>query len=934
MKNILYTIYILLLCLIGNTQIITASTPKTFRVYKTGGEINVFFYSSLDSITTKIENDKFVQLFHTPDSIYSIPTEEIDSISFREIPTIYKPGVVNIDEFLREYVIGSDSLTLFLKTNTPKSIIPKSGDNIATLKCDNLLPYGFLGKVINVSQENGKINVECEKPSLLDMFESLSIEVDATSDMTDSTPDSRASIIWPPKRFEITIPSIKRSLDLSNEIKASESCSRTYDMSSYLELNTNKCDVNIAFFITNDGTFKLPQIYFSFTRTDESLLSIGGSFSSSLKWKKEFPIAQLRNIRIPGIASILELFSEAGLFVEIGGDIGLNGSLSLPYTTIMHFTYDNKKPAIIPPMYKIIGHKPINQTTLEGSASVAIGLYGKFGAAPLVKEAANIEAGMNFGVAFSTNISLPTATPLEEINTEMYDELNRDDFYRGDLTLSAGIEAEILGDSKIAGNIEFGDLFKKNPIWERGCVPLFKDVKLEAADKPGQMKASAEISRKLMLPAKVGFAIYDEDDKFVKSWWATDSYNGNENTTISHEFGDLSLNKEYTVYPITQAFNDNMVANPPSSYKLLPKLVTGEAKSITTTTATITGHIDGLTQDMNLEYGILLDGDNYIKSYNISTTGDFFVNITGLQPESEHYFRTYLKTDNGVLTSDVSVGFTTMKESEPDPVNPTNWSEKEKEHNVYVGSASVLITMPNIPYQDKGDDFFYKTKCYFYLDKDMTEPYMKRSEYEETKYPCERNLEDPRRNYSSLNIPYFREEFMERNTTFYYKIIYDRYSSQPNIIATGSFTTYSSAIVTTPDVQIIYQSPSYSIVRFPNVINYISQNDANKYLELNKKDENDSYLVGGISISKNPDMSDSKKILIEGEDLSLQPGIYYYQAFFVDDFSMDEWHNILQEAVKTGSFVFGPENVLYWQIVERCTVRGEIRTLIVVPDEN
>ena len=127
---------------------------RSFRVRKSDGNMQSFFYSSLDSITfSKTDlngvshNEVVVQEFHTPDSVYRIPLADIDSVAFTVPPTVYKPDAVKIEGQLRQYVVRADSLTLWLQGNTPENMIPKNGSNIVTLECDDVLPYGFVGKV-------------------------------------------------------------------------------------------------------------------------------------------------------------------------------------------------------------------------------------------------------------------------------------------------------------------------------------------------------------------------------------------------------------------------------------------------------------------------------------------------------------------------------------------------------------------------------------------------------------------------------------------------------------------------------------------------------------------------------------------------------------------------------------------------------------------
>lgn len=681
MKNIRTIFTLLIMAFSGICSHLSAQ--QTLRVYKHDGTMEVFFYSNLDSITfsnvdaSGIAQDFVVtQNFHTPDSTYRLPVSEIDSVAFSPIPTVYKSNAVRIDGQLRNYVIGADSLTLYLKKSIPNALLPKVGDNIATLECDEVLPYGFFGKVENIIHEESSINVECTQASLIDIFDSLGLEGSATTE--SPSVNSRSPFdVWPPQHFSLTIPSLKGSVNLGNEIEMGAGFSGSYNMSSSIEFSTEKCDVNWAFFIT-PMAFQLPQVYYSLTYTAQNTLSIGSSLSAGVKWGKEFPLEAIRNIRIPGTAAVFEFFEEGGIFIEIGGKIGLNGSISRPFTTVLHFTYDNKAEATIPPTFRMIGRDAESETTLEGEAAISVGLYGKIGVAPLIKEMADIEAGLKAGATFSSSLSLtPAATPIEILNTEMYDEMDRDDFFRGDFTLTGEIAAKVLNDKKLSGELEVGDLFVKNPFFTRGIVPHFDEVYLTEGDGAGVLSAKATLSRRLMFDTPVGFALYDDDKKLVDKWWSPTEYKDNEGVTVSHNFEGLSANKEYTLHPITRAFKDNMVANPSSNAKIIPAVSSGEATAITHNSATLHGTVENVGENDDYTCGFYWSSTPTVGAENgtfISSTVNngvtFSAQLDNLQPETTYYYRACATVNGEALLSDNTQSFTTEKEEEIQPCHP------------------------------------------------------------------------------------------------------------------------------------------------------------------------------------------------------------------------------------------------------------------------
>lgn len=643
------------------------SAQKTFRVFKHDGSLNVFLYSNIDSITySTIDENGMLQDYvvtqniHTPDSVYRFNVSEIDSVAFTPLPTIYKPDAIRIEGRLRDYVLGADSLTLFLKRSIPESLLPKPGDNLATLECDDVLPYGFLGKVERITQRQDTIDVECTKPALTDIYESLELVI-STED--DGKAESRS--YNDPNQHKFTIPSLKGSVDLKNEITAGAGFSGSYDMNAFVELSTDECTIYSVLNII-PRFLMLPQIYWDFTYTAKNTLSIGSSISAEVEWNKEFKIESIRNIRIPGVAAVLEFFEEGGIFVNIAGSIGLNSSYCKPFTTVIHYTHNPTGPVAIPPTFKMIGRPSTVETTLEGEASISIGLYGKIGVGIGAKELADLEAGFKIGPKFSSSLSLtPSVSPIEVINTEMYDEMDRDDFFRGDLTLTGSVEANVLNDTKIGAELEFGDMVFNNPFFQRGIVPHFDEVSLTESEKAGMMTADATMSRKLMFDTPVGFALYDSNKKLVDHWWSPTKYKDKEGEKISHDFENLKANEEYTVHPITRAMKDNMVANPPSTAEIVPIVNTENATDVTSNSANLRGAVNRVSDDdysCGFYYGVESIVDNQTSSFvlaNKQDNGTFVSELSDLSPQTKYYYRAAAIINGKMTLADETCYFTT-----------------------------------------------------------------------------------------------------------------------------------------------------------------------------------------------------------------------------------------------------------------------------------
>lgn len=97
---------------------------RAFYVHRNDGIFNAFYNSEVDSITysclsiDSIEHTNIVtQEIWTSDSVYRIPLNAIDSISFVKPETSYKPNVVRLNN---EYISILFTLTAFQLNLTRK----------------------------------------------------------------------------------------------------------------------------------------------------------------------------------------------------------------------------------------------------------------------------------------------------------------------------------------------------------------------------------------------------------------------------------------------------------------------------------------------------------------------------------------------------------------------------------------------------------------------------------------------------------------------------------------------------------------------------------------------------------------------------------------------------------------------------------------------
>ena len=102
-------------------------TQDALYIYRNDGGFNGFFFSDIERIeyskvdTLGVEQDDYVvQEVYALDTLYRIPLNAIDSVTFVTPETIYKKDVVHTTESdLWNYVIGSDSVTMLILARHP-----------------------------------------------------------------------------------------------------------------------------------------------------------------------------------------------------------------------------------------------------------------------------------------------------------------------------------------------------------------------------------------------------------------------------------------------------------------------------------------------------------------------------------------------------------------------------------------------------------------------------------------------------------------------------------------------------------------------------------------------------------------------------------------------------------------------------------------------
>lgn len=886
-------IYILFFLITLSALDSVAQSP--IYLYLKNGVIETFYPELTDSMTVSNidENgneydEPIVQRIYSNDSVYVYNLIDIDSIGLYVPPTILKPGVIDINKELINYVIGSEDLTLTLSDNTPNKIIPHKGDKLVFAAVTDIFPHGFAGEVQSVQTDaNGNYNLDCELVTLTDIFEqyySSSTKKEAVSRYYDY-----GTIPWKPGTIPIDLEldgifPIKKLPDV--ELKAHYHGSFTPDFQIYIEQIISRRDF-YSTKVTVVGEYDLG-----------TTLEVAGEISNRddhrlILWQPN-----------AGIPFISKFFLEAGW---IGGG-NCKGSLTLNTFARRTFAFSRHWVTIAP---QFEGTSNIKQTppsgrelygdyslsgSLEGGFNV--GLYLEAGFAFLDKRILSVGVRGEIGCEISGQISITQSGPQME-STEFYDNL-KENYIKGELYAKGAFGLDYF---------EFGKDHedKKNPhikwtwmetpplsyeLFNFSLVPSFsKPVVTKNSQYPKYTDIASEVSN-ISLPASIGYAIKNSKGEIVESSYVAEGWNWGggvmDKFNLQYTSEALKKGRDYTIYPLVK-WNFwpycEMIASPSSDFSDPLIIITSTSSQILASSARIHGIIDDYDSSSDIELGfyygespvINLNYGTYVSSTS-ENNGVFVCDLKNLKPETQYYYRACAIFDGEVIFADETQSFTTQKEEGVLDVDLSGT-------DIWVSPVSAYFIFPNINSQKQADEIYIK--IYTNLDK--------------TSYL------QPRVNYNYIGCS-DHIWGLHPSTTYRYEI-YLRSTQEAPI--TGSFTTTSEVKVATPDVQLNLDDWRYtdfsnsnydnrsiisSVVKFESPV-ILSGVSSYRFIHDNVASEN--HIFGGDNIVMGTIYSDSPENLTflnpdisqpepggpdynPGYSKKLSPGTYYYRAYYND----------------------------------------------------
>lgn len=599
-------IYVLLVALVATVSIQAQTQDNALYVYRNDGEFNAFLREEIDSIALSyfdpygIEHKNPVyQLFFTSDSVYRIPVEAIDSVSFVQPEIIYNKNVVRMDQAgTCKWLKAADGMKLTFNSEMPYSAQPSKGDVLLYLK-DNL-PYfqeGFAGIVSSVSIVNNDIVVLCDSINdITDIFEQfVAIE---NIYVQEEQPEGGAS-----RDSDQDNTNIPVNVDLSYEPDAS-------------------CPIQFSISGGIDGNIAL-QIIYNITKEKQSFsITAKHDWTAHAKFSAKYEIPNVNHswypqsiplpmgeIYFPAVCPVFKFSIYGSPFLKTEGTFEVESAITSPKNTYLtEMYYENG--SFIGGTRQINGKDGDSPSlssnfSLKGSVHTGglIGMYigtidcvGVLGIGAELCIGPKLCADFSLGTNSDDDISLYNGLKDSKIDfswlTLDFEMYGRAKFF------GKGIDKHTFANASVS-------LFNKSLHF----LPEFDEPEIDIDPGLSSALVKSAASRDLIVPVKLGLSIEDECGDLVETKWSEPDYwleNEWPENALWHKFERLHPGSTYTAYPYVRIFGYELKASPSIDFKIKEQKV-----KITNFKVTMSQYY---------EDGFYYNGEFYSYMFNTSVT--------------------------------------------------------------------------------------------------------------------------------------------------------------------------------------------------------------------------------------------------------------------------------------------------------------------------
>lgn len=638
---------------------------KAFFVYRNDGDFNVMFFSEVDSIVySQLDVDSMLcdeyvtQEIWTADTVVRIPVASIDSVSFREMPTIYKEGISVIKDDLTAYIISVDSLTINLRSDIPDKLLPEVGNKLVSTSTKEPLPNGFRGIVKNIENIGDTVKIHCNILPVEDAFKQYcSIRSILVYDKNSTKKnafglDKIYDETFNGEPFVLPVPESVLGFTKNNEI--SETCKESFGLSfsNKLELTfTPTRRIMSSFIVFPDG-----EIDVTFSYWDETIVDwdwdLAGTFSVGKERKLPIP-----EIPLGGGANC---YIDLGVGCSVEGGIATSFSLGQTFETYAFVKYNSKYTEgntvkLIPKFQLIPSFKHVE--SVFGNLSGKLYAFAELGVDYVSKKLDRFGIRFQGGPVLNTSVPLYLKkTNLQEKNTENYEALIENSYCSLSGKLGGSMEFSLF-DGMIPGI----DISMSIPFWEKDLgtvlewnyVPSFSNTSFLRDATTKQFRVNTKVDNKLLFPVNVGTVVFDDTDDTYKMEYFADYRNPDTFKDYDMYLDKVKPNHSYKAYPVINWFGHNLLAKPYAELAVSITPVTEEATEATYDSAILTGRVKG---------EISLIDDTYKFGFLYSTTSDGVMSgtkilcklnnenslshtLTNLNQNTTYYYCAFIETD-------------------------------------------------------------------------------------------------------------------------------------------------------------------------------------------------------------------------------------------------------------------------------------------------
>lgn len=540
MKKLYLIIWSALISLTATAQTI----GNAFYIYRNDGQFNAFLREEIDSITyscydldsTYCYDDYVTQLVYTPDSIYRIPLEAIDSVGFVQPETVFQPNVMRFDDSWLSYVVSITESTITFESSIPAHLLPKVGQVVVAETMDPPFEAGFSGKVSKIETTVDGIVCSVEGVELSDIYQRLvCVGFSSSYDESDASAPRRIWGMNTEKGVRFPLPKVDLNLgpvtlsSTPNIVMKYIVCLGEHNLKNYVDLR--------------------------FHQSYDSSISINASFEKSYRPE---PIWLPGCINIPTSVPGLYARVQFGGFVHASGSVQISATRSFHASGVSGFVYDEGK-----------GLSGINEwngpqrenddweasINIDGSISAGLAIRLQFGICH--ERVASADVTAYIGPEISGHAELNGSSI---VNKTLYSSIKN-----AEIALS--VMAEVGVGYRLVGS-EHKDapvsLKLTWPINKWYIVPMFSDLSWNANNDGASGTLNGSISHNLLPKVSLGWALYDMDDNEYKKEYFPQTYRKIEDWPLNgleKELKNLPYGSTYYAYPMVKVMGVEMRAD-------------------------------------------------------------------------------------------------------------------------------------------------------------------------------------------------------------------------------------------------------------------------------------------------------------------------------------------------------------------------------------